>query len=137
MQRDLRSSDRAADGHPRLVLSADGSADADSAAAGGVQEEFPLRTDRATLIGGDATADVRLPGLGQRHAEVRRTQEGEFELVALDPVAPSTVNGQPVTRSLLRTGDRLQLGDWLLSFARDEVAEGGTGHGRQGGESLG
>lgn len=122
-------------GHPRLIFSSGGIAAADSAAAAGVQREFTLSSGR-TVIGSGAGADLRLAGLADRHAEVRLDEAGQWVYVHLGPVDASKVNGQPVTEAVLHTGDRIEIGDWVLSFARDEYADHG-GFGLMDDETLG
>ena len=69
-------------GHPRLVFTLGGSAQADT-----VQREFELLPG-VTVIGSGADADLCLAGLGEHHAEVRRDhgrpyggrQGGEFSV---------------------------------------------------------
>ncbi len=116
--------DPASGGHPRLVFSSGGMAAADSAAAAGVQREFALLPGR-TVIGSGAGVNLRLAGLADRHAEVRRNESGQWVYVHLGPPDASKVNGQPVTEAVLHTGDRIEIGDWLLSYARDEYADHG------------
>lgn len=45
------------------------------------------------------------------------------------------MNGVDVGEKSLRTGDRLEFGDWVMSFFREEFADHGRPYGgRQGGE---
>lgn len=87
-----------------------------------------------TTIGSGADCDVVLDGLAPLHAEVRHDDRDEFVLVALAPGV--RVHGPAAEPGLLRTGTRVQLGDWELSYARDEHADHGRPYGgRLGGEA--
>jgi hypothetical protein len=80
-----------------------------------------------------ADADLRLAGLGEHHAEVRRDEFDEYIYVDLGTSAGSRVDGTTVGSRALHTGDRIELGTWTLS--REEFADhGGPYGGRQGGE---
>lgn len=116
-------------GDPRLVV-----APAPHPMPGDRQEVFALRGD-VTTIGSDASCDVRLAGLDPFEAEVRHDAEDEFVLVRLGRSGTVRVNGAPVDTALLRTASRLNIGDWTLSFFREEYADHGRPYGgRQGGE---
>lgn len=133
----LTTHDPAGGGHPRLVFSAGGTAGVASAAGDGVQRAFALLPG-GTVVGSGTGCDLRLAGLADRHAEVRRDDADEYVLIHLGPPDGSRVNGQPVREAVLHTGDRLELGEWVLSFARDEFADHGRPDGgRQGGETFG
>jgi hypothetical protein len=74
-------------------------------------------------------------GLDEHHAEVRRDDTDEYIYVDLGSRIGSRVDGRPVGEHILRTGDRIELGDWAMSFYREEFADHGRPHGgRQGGE---
>jgi len=48
---------------------------------------------------------------------------------------PGRPAGQPVSQKPLRTGDRIEIGDWTLSYFREEFADHGIpGGGRDGGD---
>ena len=125
---------------------------------------FDLRPD-VTTIGSAPTADLRLDGLAEEHAEIRRTAADEFVFVQLSGTHASFLNGerllkgQPLQnveplqngtgqngtgprgttdgsrRRLLRTGTRVELGQWTLSYYREEFADHGRPYGgRVGGE---
>ena len=76
------------------------------------------------------------PGLEPLHAEVRHDDHDEFVLVRRG--RPRRRPGQRrrrSTRALLRTASRLQLGEWTMSFYREEYADHGRPYGgRVGGE---
>ena len=89
-----------------------------------------------TTIGSDPACDIVLPGPG---AAARRGPARRADEFVAGPARPAgrdlRVNGAPVDRSLLRTASRVQLGDWTLSFYREEYADHGRPYGgRVGGE---
>ncbi len=90
-----------------------------------------------TTIGSDPDCDVRLPGLAPRHAEVRHDERDEFVIVALDGEAQTRVNGAEVSHALLRTAVRVQMGEWTMSFVREEYADHGRPYGGRVGGELG
>lgn len=103
---------------------------------GDAQAVFHLRDD-VTTIGSEATCDIRLPGLAPRHAEVRHDERDEFVLVRLSAPGDTLVNGAPVDTSVLRTASRVQLGEWTMSFYREEYADHGRPYGGRVGGELG
>jgi predicted component of type VI protein secretion system len=118
-------------GRPRLVFSMGG-----SAPPGAMPREFILREEGTTRIGSAADADLRLDGLAEQHAEIR-CHDDEYVLLDLGAPGGSRVDGQPVERAALHTGDRIEFGDWTMSYLRDEHADHGRPFGgRSGGESL-
>jgi pSer/pThr/pTyr-binding forkhead associated (FHA) protein len=119
-------------GRPRLIFSLGG-----SAPPGTEQREFDLRRG-VTVIGSAPDADLHLPELLDRHAEIRREQDDEYVWVDLGTPAGSSVNGQPMGQQGLHTGDRIELGGLTLTYFRDEFADHGRPDGgRQGGELAG
>lgn len=118
-------------GRPRLIFALGG-----SAPQGAVPREFNLREGTTTRIGSGADTDLRLDGLAEQHAEIQCEGGDEYVLVDLG-AGGSRVDGQPVERAPLHTGDRIELGDWTMSYFRDEHADHGRPFGgREGGESL-
>lgn len=138
--------DPARGGRPRLVL---GAGDRDE----GVTPErrvYWLR-DGVTTIGSAEGCDLRFEGLEALHAEVLHDVDDELVVLAYAPgvrVNGVQVNGSPgpgtagsgssgvrAPRHVLRTGARVQVGDWVLAYARDEFADHGRPYGgRIGGE---
>ena len=59
---------------------------------------------------------MRLEGLETHHAEIRRDERDEYVYINLGSGPPGRVDGQPVSQKPLRTGDRIELGDWTLSY---------------------
>ncbi len=116
-------------GHPRLIFAMGG-----EAPAGAVQRQFELLPG-VTVIGSSRYADLRLDGLDEYHAEIRRDPADEYIYFDLGSSAGSRVDGRPVSEQALHTGDRIQLGKWTLSYYREEFADHGRPYGgRQGGE---
>jgi hypothetical protein len=122
--------DRPGGGNPRLVV-----APREHPGADDPRRVFRLRGE-VTSIGSAPDCDVRLPGLAPRHAEIRHDARDEYVLVRLGE-ADTRVNGAPVDAAVLRTASRLQLGDWTLSFFREEYADHGRPHGGRLGGELG
>jgi hypothetical protein len=91
--------------------------------------------DAVTTIGSDPDCDVVLEGLAPLHAEVQHDERDEFVLVAHAP--ETRVHGAAVERGLLRTGTRVQLGAWLLTYYREEYADHGRPYGGRIGGELG
>jgi hypothetical protein len=93
-------------GNPRLVLTVGNARVPDSG-----RVIHPLRSDR-TRIGSDEECEIRLEGLDPLHAEVLHDDRDEF--VVLDHAADGTVrvNGLAGHRRVLRTGARVQVGEW-------------------------
>jgi hypothetical protein len=116
-------------GRPRLILSLGG-----AAGAGAAQREFDL-VPGVTVIGSAPDADVRLPGLDARHAEIRRQAGDEYVWVDLGAAAGSSVDGRPMGEQGLHTGDRIEVAGLTLTYFREEFADHGRPDGgRQGGE---
>jgi hypothetical protein len=97
---------------------------------------FRLSQD-VTSIGSSTDCDIRLPGLAPRHAEVRHDERDEYVLVRLDAAGITRVHGAPADEALLRTGTRIQLGEWTMSFVREEYADHGRPYGGRIGGELG
>jgi hypothetical protein len=119
-------------GRPRLRFAVGG-----IAPRGCQPREFSLHEATTTRIGSGPRADLRLDGLAAEHAEIRYELGDEYALVDLGAAAGSRVNGRPVERAELHTGDRIEVGSWTLSYYREEYADHGRPcGGRSGGESL-
>lgn len=98
------------------------------------QEVFRLRGD-ITTIGSGPGCDIRLAGLDPVHAEVRHDDADEFVLVRCSRPGDTRVNGAPVDAAVLRTASRVEVGNWTMSFYREEFADHGRPYGgRVGGE---
>lgn len=87
-----------------------------------------------TTIGSGPDCDVVLEGLAPLHAEVRHDERDEFVLLA--HARQVHVHGSADQPGLLRTGTRVSIGPWQMSFYREEYADHGRPHGgRLGGEA--
>ncbi|MDO9397379.1 MAG: FHA domain-containing protein [Herbiconiux sp.] len=130
---------RPGEGRPRLIFVV-GSENWD----GRPPREFDLLPG-VTTIGSGPDADLRLPGLEPLHAEIRHDENDEYVLHALAPTGggaavpdagPERVAGGATRRAagrVLRTGARMDLGQWRLAYFREEFAD----HGRPFGGRLG
>lgn len=121
------------EGRPRLRLAVDR-----QGWSGQPQQVFPLDRE-VTTIGSAPDADISLPGLAARHAQVRHDERDEYVLVLLGPgEAPAGPEEDPTATpvpQVLRTGATFRVGDWALSFERAEEADHGRPYGgREGGE---
>ena len=78
--------------------------------AEGQELVFVLSVDE-TLLGRKSDADVILtdPYVSRHHAKIVKSQDG-YDLVDLQSTHGSFVNGQRVTEQVLRSGDRISLG---------------------------
>lgn len=116
-------------GYPRLVT-----APAEQVLPGEVRPVYALAG--ITTLGSRADSDIRMVFLQPEHAEIRQTEDDEFVLVPLVHSDLIRVNGGYVRGpALLRTGTRVEIGDRVLSFVREEYADHGRPYGgRVGGE---
>ena len=118
-------------GHPRLYLS-----DTSDPAASRSIGVFLLPVGGIT-IGSGESAGLQLAGTDELQAEIRRTDEDEYVLLARSTRVPTTVGGLHLPQHTLRTGSRIQLGTWRLSYVRDEFADHGRPYGGRIGGELG
>lgn len=88
-----------------------------------------------TTIGSDPTCDVVLPGLAGLHARIVHNEHDEYVLEGLSPEV--RVHGALTSKSLLRTGTRVELGTWRLAYYREEFADHGRPYGGRIGGELG
>jgi hypothetical protein len=104
--------------------------------------EFDL-LDSTTKIGSGSDMDLKLEGLAVFHAEIRHDEQDEYVLYIHDS-ADSKIEPVPLTgdspeagRRVLRTGSPVELGDWAMSYYREEFADHGRPFGgREGGEGA-
>jgi hypothetical protein len=120
-------------GNPRLLLGDDG-----WVWEGDRQRSIPL-TREVTTIGSAPGADVRLEGIAAVHAEIRHDERDEYVLRLLRPgTAPTVAGGHYVDipgDQALHTGATFTVGQWALTFAREEFADHTRPFGgREGGE---
>jgi hypothetical protein len=118
-------------GNPRLVM-----APSPHLRSGDHPPVFRL-SQEVTSIGSSPDSDIRLPGLAPKHAEVRHDEWDEYVLVRLDAAGTTRVHGAPAEEALLRTGTRVELGGWTMSFVREEYADHGRPYGGRIGGELG
>ncbi len=118
-------------GNPRLVMA--------SPAHPRPEDRPPVfrLTREVTTIGSAPDSDIRLPGLAPRHAEVRHDEWDEYVLHRLDSRGTTKVHGSAVDQALLRTGTAVRLGEWTMSFMREEYADHGRPYGGRIGGELG
>jgi hypothetical protein len=103
---------------------------------GDTQPVFALR-GAVTTIGSGAGCDIRLPRLEPLHAEIRHDDRDEYVLVRIGSPGSTRVHGAPVDSAVLRTASRVQVGEWTLSFFREEYADHGRPYGGRIGGELG
>lgn len=120
-------------GRPRLIFAV-----GDATWDGSRPREFGLLPTK-TVIGSGEEADLRLPGLAPVHAEIRHEGDDEYVLYGFDVVGGGGAREQGPGRGgggrILRTGARIELGDWRLAYFRAEFADHGRPYGgRVGGE---
>lgn len=90
-------------------------------ASNGSRDRIPLMKDRVT-IGRSRETDITLPDqwLSRRHAEIRRKNDSFF-LVDLGSKNGTLVNGARIEgERQLQPGDRITLGEYVLTFSWDE-----------------
>lgn len=118
-------------GNPRLVVTVGNKRLPDSGTL-----IHPLRKD-VTTIGSDPACDIRLAGLAPIHAVVEHDEHDELVLHDRAGNRTTRVNGLPVERRVLRTGARVEIGDWILAYRRAEYADHGRPYGGRIGGELG
>jgi serine phosphatase RsbU (regulator of sigma subunit) len=87
----------------------------------GSRERYPLQKERV-VIGRSRESDINLPDqwLSRRHAEIVRRDDG-FYLLDLGSKNGTLVNGSRINEErLLEPGDRISLGEYVLTFSWDE-----------------
>ncbi len=127
-RRPTTTHDRPGGGDPRLVL-----APRLDPWPGDRQPFFRLPRE-VTVIGSGEDCHIRLPGLAERHAEVVHDERDEYVVIARH--TDVRLNGERIGSRLLRTAARLDMGEWTMTFARDEHADHGRPYGgRVGGEA--
>lgn len=118
-------------GHPRLYLS-----DTRVAAMNRTVGVIYLEPSVTTLGSGEQ-ADLVLSGVDEVQATIERTPEDEYVLKARGTSVHTYVNGRELPEQTLRTGSRLEIGPWRLTYVRDEHADHGRPFGGRIGGELG
>lgn len=79
--------------------------------------------DLPVTIGRSHRADIAINDLllSRIHAEIRESDNGEFELVDNESTNLTIVNEQDIDRVILKTGDRILLGDTELIVEIESV----------------
>lgn len=112
-------------GSPRLVL--------EKMNVWGDEKQQVFWLEDGMVIGSGADSGIELPGLADVHARLHHDEDDEWVVVAVD--GTTRVHGAPVGRQILRTGARVEVGEHVLAFRRDEHADHGRPYyGRIGGE---
>ena len=93
---------------------------------GGFQEYYALDTD-STSIGRDEPNDVFLgdPSVSRHHAVIERTGGG-FLVRDLGSKNGTKVNGTPVEKAALKSGDHVQFGDVIARFWEGQAPDVGS-----------
>jgi two-component system, cell cycle response regulator len=83
---------------------------------------------QAVVIGRDESAGLTLSDItvSKRHARITHEDGGTLVLVDLDSTNGTAVNGQPVTRTIMRPGDHLEIG--AVSMRVDMLSSEELGH---------
>jgi hypothetical protein len=118
-------------GNPRLVLAVGSGRRPDDG-----RVVHPLRGE-TTTFGSHADSDVRLTGVAPEQAVVVHDEDDELVLVDRAGDGTTRVNGLPVERRILRSGNRVELGSWTFAYWRAEYADHGRPYGGRIGGELG
>jgi diguanylate cyclase (GGDEF)-like protein len=80
------------------------------------------------IVGRDETADLKLVDgtVSKRHTKIRHEENGSMLLIDLNSTNGTAVNGQPVTRTILRPSDHLEIG--AVSLRLDMMSSEELGH---------
>jgi hypothetical protein len=118
-------------GRPRLTLAAGGTARQGTPRAAGIDREVLLPAG-TFVIGRDKDADLRLQDatVSPRHVMLEVTAD-RIRLQDLGSLNGTAVDGIPAVAVDLVDGNRIELGDTILIFHREDTDDEG---GREGGE---
>ncbi len=88
-------------------------------------EGFALELDGERMTFGHST-DIEVPllpdlGVAERQFTIVRFGDTHFIEHSADPLAPTRVNGAPITKHSLRNGDEISAGELVLVFHEDSV----------------
>ncbi|MGD9961628.1 FHA domain-containing protein [Nocardioides sp.] len=117
-------------GNPRLILAP---GQAVGREVGRERRSTTYWLEHTTTLGSGPDCDIRLPGLAELHATITQDDNDEYVLTSEGPEV--RVHGERTDRRVLRTGSRVDLGKWVLTYYREEYADHGRPYsGRVGGE---
>jgi pSer/pThr/pTyr-binding forkhead associated (FHA) protein len=81
-----------------------------------INQSYPF--GESIVLGSSAGCDIQLdePGVSSRHAEIRLLDDSSLQLKDLGSVTGTLLNGEPVTETLLGSGDEIRIGTcrWML-----------------------
>jgi pSer/pThr/pTyr-binding forkhead associated (FHA) protein len=81
-----------------------------------INQSFPFGD--SIVLGSSADCDIQLdePGVASRHAEIRLLDGKSLQLKDLGSKSGTRLNGEPVTETLLGSGDEIRIGTcrWML-----------------------
>ncbi len=81
-----------------------------------INRSFPFA--ESIVLGSSAECDIQLdePGIAPRHAEIRLLDGKSLQLKDLGSKTGTLLNGEPVTETLLGSGDEIRIGTcrWML-----------------------
>lgn len=81
-----------------------------------INQSFPF--GESVVLGSSADCDIQLdePGVSARHAEIRLLDTNSLQLKDLGSKTGTLLNGEPVTETLLGSGDEIRIGTcrWML-----------------------
>ena len=85
-------------------------------------------SDEQVIIGRDDTAELRLSDatVSKRHARVLSDGNGQITVIDLNSTNGTQINGQSITRAVLRPGDHLEIG--AVSLRLDVLSPDELGH---------
>lgn len=89
-----------------------------------------------TTIGSESSAEICLPDLLPRQAEIHRDDVDEYVFVNVSNSDENSVDGRHVDSRVLRTGNRIMMGPWTFTYMRDEHADHGSPFGGHSGGEL-
>ena len=87
--------------------------------------------ENEVIVGRDEAADLQLVDatVSKRHARIRHEADGSMLVVDMNSTNGTAVNGQPITRTILRPGDHLEIGG--VSLRLDMLSSEELGHMRR------
>lgn len=91
--------------------------------------------EEETAIGSSPECGIRLPGLEPVHARLVHDPADEWRIVEAE--GEFRVGGASAPSQLLRTGSRVEIGDHVLAYRREEYADHGRPYGGRVGGELG